>query len=169
MFSVLAVGLSELKNFPFFSALHSRCSADPHTLKYASHGFRQTPLWCEQATSRRHQGTGLVTHLSQTRGTVAAEGTLPSPSHDIQELHLSLPSAASPSQEEHGRSSFFCPSSETASKQCPPSFSALVSFPKTSFFFFLNLRQMIQLKKSPSIKTCLTSPCLSKTMTFSPL
>lgn len=97
---------------------------------------------------------------------------LPSPIRDTHRLQPNPTWSCPPSWEEHVPLGFCfylafsvppqrqLPSS--THQACLPSFH----FPKLLLFF---LRQIIQLKKSPSIKICVTSSCLSKTMTFSPL
>jgi len=138
----------------------------PHP-EHALHHFEQSPMSRERVTLCRHRGTGLTGCLPWPhRCSGTAQGTtcprpagtskptawpcLVVPPHPTgsasTQLVLRLP-----------RESF--PALPTR-LVCPP-------FIFQNFFFFL--RQIIQLKKSPSIETCLTSSCLSKTMTFSPL
>lgn len=113
------------------------------------------------ASCRRH---GLTVCLSQTHNG-------PLPIRTPSSHSLTLPGAASPSQENRfplGSAStrLFLP----LPRECFPAVpTKLICPPFISSNFTFFLRQIIQLKKSPSIKTCLTSSCLSKTMTFSPL
>lgn len=120
------------------------------------------PMLHEPMASCRHHG--LMVCLSQTH-----HGSLPARtpvSHS-----LTLPGAASSSQEKRvplGSAStwLFLP----LPRECFPAVpTKLICPPFVSSNFSFFLRQITQLKKSPSIKTCLTSSCLGKTMTFSPL
>lgn len=137
------------------SWLRSSSTQEPCVAR--AHLFLQAPWDRADGTPFPHLQSGIAV----SQGTACPLPTGTPTSHS-----LALPGAASPPQALLPPS-FFCPSPETASQKCPSSSFALLSFPKTSFSF--SLRQIIQLKKSPSIKTCLTSSRLSKTTTFSPL